>query len=146
MARLAGQSRAAGEASVLPIALIRTTGTGPRRVPIADGHGNAVSNKETQKAPPVVGNIGPKRVPVVAASKMCAPAPMQVKAPVASGLKPPTKYGGSSALPRLIAASTSRLPVSGPGKVKTIGTGEVNGKAGERGLGVRRMMFGGKAA
>jgi len=99
-------------------------------VPVTQGYGSAVTNKSfsgTQKAPPVVGMIGPKRVPVVAAPKMST----QVKVPVASGLKPPSRYGGGSALPRPIMASK-------------MGTGEVNGNGGARNLGVRRMIFGGK--
>jgi hypothetical protein len=91
--------------------------------------------------------VGPKRVPVVAATKISATVPAQVKAPAASGLKPPARYGGgsASALPRPVVVGTSRLPSSSSSsKMRTVGTSDVNGNAGGKGFGVRRMMFGGK--
>ncbi|RDB28934.1 hypothetical protein Hypma_015731 [Hypsizygus marmoreus] len=151
--RAAGPSRVIAPVQSTSHAPMIRTGTGPRRVPIAENPAVAVSHKP----PPVVDTTGPRRVLIAAPTApkigVAAPAPATapiapIKAPATSGLRAPARYGagaGASALPRPV----SRLPapsasgIARPRIVTGVGSGSQGAGAG-RTIPPRRMAYGGR--
>ncbi|KAG5654730.1 hypothetical protein H0H81_007486 [Sphagnurus paluster] len=142
-------------ASATAAAAMRPTGSGPRRVPVAEGQPATIGNRSgagSQKVLPPGLTGGPRRVVVAPPAPPAAPAPAPNKlptAPAASGLKAPVKYAtiGASALPRpairLPAASGIARPRLAAGSGASAASGGAVGQAGRAGSS-RRMAYGGQ--